>query len=97
MARRRYSYQPVGMDAMDPKQFHPTPGAEVVFSDQSGTGSHRNGKYRYVEGADNGEFHGMVLASSLVPVTKRNPAGSPTAIETARASALINDRRAATP
>ena len=87
----RYAYNPVGMDAFDPKPSHPTPGTHVVLSDQSGVGR-RAGPFRYVEHADTGEFHGMVLKSSLIPVTKKNP-GNPAPVETARAAALINDRR----
>jgi hypothetical protein len=89
--KRRYAYQPVGMDAFDPKPFHPTPGTHVVLSDQSGVGR-KAGPFRYVENADTGEFHGMVLKSSLVPVTRKNP-GSAEPVETARAAALIRDRR----
>lgn len=89
--KRRYAYNPVGMDAWDPKAHHPSPGTHVVLSEQSGVGT-RAGHFRYVENAETGEFHGMVLKSSLVPVTKKNP-GKPDPIESARASALINDRR----
>ena len=96
MAKRRYAFQPVGMDAWDPKPSHPTAGTHVVFSNQGGMKSHRAGAFRYVEGADSGQFHGMVLKSSLVPVTKKNP-GDPTPIETARAASLINDRRTTNP
>lgn len=95
MSKRRYAFQPVGMDAMDPRPSHPTPGSHVVLSDQSGVGR-GSGPYRYIEHAETGEFHGMVLKSSLVPVTKANP-GSPDPIESARAASLINDRRASQP
>lgn len=93
--KRRYAYNPVGMDAYDVKPQHPTPGAHVVLSDQSGVGRGK-GPFRYIEHADTGEFHGMVLKSSLVPVTKKNP-GRPDPLEAARAASLINDRRSATP
>jgi hypothetical protein len=93
--RRRYAYQPVGMDAFAPKTSHPQPGSQVVFSNQGGV-SHRAGRFRHVENAETGDYHGMVLASSLVPVTKKNP-GDPTPLETGRAASLINDRRIATP
>lgn len=95
MAKRRYAFNPVGMDAHDPKPNHPTPGAHVVLSDQSGVGRVK-GPYRYVEHAETGEFHGMVLKSSLTPVTRKNP-GKPDPLDAARAAALINDRRTATP
>jgi hypothetical protein len=91
MAKRRYAFNPVGMDAWDPKPSHPAPGTHVVLSDQSGVGT-RAGDFRYVEHADTGEFHGMVLKSSLTPVTKKNP-GSPDPAEAARAAGLVNDRR----
>lgn len=89
--KRRYAYNPVGMDAFDRKPNHPQPGTHVFLSDQSGVGR-KAGPFRYVENADTGEFHGMVLKSSLVPVTKKNP-GRPDPVEAARAAALINDRR----
>lgn len=92
--KRRYAYNPVGMDAFDPKANHPAPGQHVVLSEQSGVGR-GSGPFRYVEHAETGEFHGMVLRSSLTPVTKNNP-GKPDPAERARAAALINDRRAAT-
>lgn len=92
--KRRYAYQPVGMDAWEPKASHPKPGTQVVFSNQGGVGGHRAGGFRYVENAQTGEFHGMVLKSSLVPVTKKNP-GDPAPLETARAASLIHDRRIA--
>lgn len=98
MAKRRYSYKPVGMDAFDSKPWHPKPGDAVVFSNQGGGVAGHRGRgglrdYRFVENADSGQFHGMVLKSSLVPITKKNPTGDPTPMESARASALINDRR----
>jgi hypothetical protein len=34
-----------------------------------------------------------VLKSSLVPITKKNPQGKADPVESARAAALINDRR----
>jgi hypothetical protein len=89
--KRRYAFHPVGMDAMDPRPSHPTAGTHVVLSDQSGVGT-RAGGHRYVENAETGEFHGMVLKSSLVPVTKKNP-GKPDPLEAARAAALVHDRR----
>lgn len=92
--KRRYAYNPVGMDAMDPRPNHPAAGTHVVLSDQSGVGR-ASGPHRYVENAETGEFHGMVLRSSLTPVTKKNP-GKPDPLEAARAASLINDRRAAT-
>jgi len=95
VAKRRYAYNPVGMDAYDRKANHPEPGAHVVLSDQSGVGR-VSGPFRYVEHAETGEFHGMVLKSSLVPVTKKNP-GKADPAEAARAASLINDRRSATP
>lgn len=100
--KRRYAYNPVGMDAYDVKSWHPTPGDSVVFSNQGGgvTGHRGRGglhNYRYVEGADSGQFHGMVLKSSLVPMTKKNPQGKADPLENARAASLINDRRIATP
>jgi hypothetical protein len=91
MGKRRYAFQPVGMDAWDPKASHPAPGTHVVLSDQSGVGR-KAGPFRYIENAENGEFHGMVLKSSLVPVTKKNP-GSPDPLEAARSAGIVNDRR----
>jgi len=93
--KRRYAYTPVGMDAWDLRPHHPEPGTHVVLSDQSGVGRGAGG-HRYIENADTGEFHGMVLKSSLTPVTKKNP-GKPDPAEAARAASLINDRRSATP
>lgn len=93
--KRLYAFQPVGMDAFDRKKHHPDPGTPVVLSDQSGVGRGK-GPYRYIENADTGEFHGMALKSSLIPITKNNP-GNPAPLETARAAALINDRRAPKP
>jgi hypothetical protein len=90
-SKRKYAFQPVGMDAWDPKPFHPPAGTHVVLSSQSGVGR-GTGHFRYVENAETGEFHGMVLKSSLVPVTKKNP-GNPDPLEAARAASLINDRR----
>lgn len=92
MSRRRYAFNPVGMDAWEPKGSHPAPGTHVVLSNQSGVGQAK-GPFRYVENADTGEFHGLVLKSSLIPVTKNNP-GKPDPAEAARAAGLINDRRA---
>jgi hypothetical protein len=94
--KRRYAYQPVGMDAWDPKPSHPKAGTQVVFSNQGGMKSHRSGPFRNIEHAETGDYHGMVLKSSLIPVTKANP-GNPLAAETARAASLINDRRTPTP
>jgi hypothetical protein len=91
--KRRYAFNPVGMDAMDPKPFHPAPGTPVVYSNQGGVGGHRAGNFRYIENAEDGTFHGMVLKSSLTPITKKNP-GKPDPAEAARAASLINDRRA---
>ena len=65
-----YEYHPVGLDAYDPKPFHPTPGTRVRLSNQSGVGQAK-GAFRYVEHADTGEFHGMVLKNSLKRVTKK--------------------------
>ena len=90
--KRRYAFNPVGMDAFDRKASHPEPGAPVVFSNQ-GRVSHRAGSYRHVEGAESGVYHGTVLKTSLVPLTKKNPNGKPDALEAARAASLINDRR----
>lgn len=64
-----FEYQPVGMDAYDPKDFHPKPGDAVRYSNKSGVGQAK-GPYRYVENAETGEFHGMVLRSSLKPKKK---------------------------
>jgi hypothetical protein len=93
--KRRYAFQPTGMDAMSPRADLPPAGTHVVLSDQSGVGR-VSGPFRYIENADTGEFHGMVLKSSLVPVTRRNP-GSPDPVEAARAASLIHDRRQTTP
>jgi hypothetical protein len=93
MAKRLYAYNPVGMDALAPKLSHPLPGTHVVLSDQGEVGR-RAGPFRSIENANDGTFHGHVLKSSLIPVTKKNP-GKPDPVEAARASALINDRRGA--
>lgn len=93
--KQTYAFHPVGMDAMDPKPNHPPAGTHVVLSDQSGVGR-GSGPFRYVENANDGTFHGLVLTNSLVKVTKKNP-GKPDPAEAARAASLIHDRRTATP
>lgn len=92
---RRYAYQPTGMDAWDKKASKPDAGTHVVLSTQGRMGR-RAGPFRNVEHADTGQHYGLVLANSLVAVTKKNP-GSPDPAEQARAASLINDRRTATP
>lgn len=93
----RYEFNPVGMDAFDPQPFHPAPGANVVQSNKSGIGKPpgATGKhYKYVEGADSGEFHGMVLKNSLQRVTKDKPVANPHPEASAMVNGLFNDRRA---
>jgi hypothetical protein len=92
---RRYAYQPTGMDAWDKKPGQPEAGTHVILSTQGRIGR-RAGRFRNVEHADTGEHYGLVLANSLVHVTKKNP-GKPDPLEQARAASLINDRRTATP
>lgn len=69
-----YTYQPVGMDKFDPKPYAPAPGAPVRKSSQHGVKggaamASRNG-FAYVEHAETGKFHGMVLKNSLQPKKK---------------------------
>jgi hypothetical protein len=96
--KRRYAWRPVGIDERMPHSMHPSQGAQVVLSDQAPDwglpkGNRKARHIRYVEDADTGKFHGAVLKSSLIPVTKRNPTGDPYEADSARAASLINDRR----
>jgi hypothetical protein len=65
-----FEFQPQGMDSYDPKPYHPAAGTPVRLSNKSGVGQLK-GPYRYVEHATTGEFHGMVLKSSLRPRGKK--------------------------
>jgi hypothetical protein len=63
---REYIYQPTGMDAWDPKPFHPAPGSPVRITSGPGVGRVKK-PFAYVEHAETGEFHGMVNRASLKP------------------------------
>lgn len=67
---RRFIYDPTGWDMFQEKRGSLKPGDEVVLSNQSGVGQLK-GPFRYVEGAESGEFHGMVNRSSLKPAGRK--------------------------
>jgi hypothetical protein len=70
---REYVFQPVGLDAWDPKPHHPPPGSPVRITSAPGVG--RVSKpFAYVEHAETGEFHGMVNRASLQPKGKKKSA-----------------------
>jgi hypothetical protein len=92
MPKRRYSYNPTGIDAWEPKDHHPAPGTHVVLSGQSGVGQLR-GASRYVEDAADGRFYGMVNRASLKKVTVKNPVPEPHPEEAARVQGVVRDRR----
>ncbi len=67
---REYAFEPVGMDLFDPKDIHPASGTAVRMI--SGPGVGRAAKpFTYIEHADTGQFHGMVLRASLQPKKKK--------------------------
>ena len=65
--RQDYLYEPVGLDAFDPKPHQPQPGSEVhPIRPPAGCPNPTPMGMIYVEDAETGEFHGLVLIASLV-------------------------------
>lgn len=65
MAKRTYTYEPVGFDLWAPNKLAPPKGTRVVktqpyFGPRNGTMGHC-----YIKDADTGEFYGLVLLNSL--------------------------------
>lgn len=89
-----YEYNPVGLDAWDPKPHHPQAGARVTkISHKAMQAPKPMQGFVYVADADTGEPRGLVLRSSLNRLTKKNPNGVENPHETARVNGVVNDRR----
>ena len=68
---KMYKYEPVGMDVFDVRKHQPKRG-RVVVKCSGGLGAPKNGTMGncYVKDATNGEFYGLVLENSLIPVNE---------------------------
>lgn len=66
---RMYKYEPVGMDIFNARKHQPKRGA-IVVKCSGGLGTPKNGTmgHCYVKDANTGEFYGLVLTKSLIPV-----------------------------
>jgi hypothetical protein len=64
---KRYTFLPVGMDLFDRRPHQPKPGAVVVKVQPKGCPRNGTMGHCYVEDADTGQFHGLVLVNSLIP------------------------------
>lgn len=67
MAKRArvYLFEPVGLDVFDPKPYQPEPGARVVLTQPHGCPKNGTMGFVFVNGAESGCFHGLVLKASL--------------------------------
>jgi hypothetical protein len=60
-----FIYEPVGLDVFDKKMHAPALGARVVKTQPYGCPRNGTMGMCYVQGAESGEFHGLVLLASL--------------------------------
>lgn len=65
-----YEFHPVGLDAWEKRPHHPVPGTRVRKTQPHGCPKNGTMEHCYIEGADTGEFLGLVLVNSLVKVSK---------------------------
>lgn len=63
-----HTFQPVGMDVWDRRPHQPQPGQRVRVVQPRGVPRNGTMGHVYVEDADTGAFHGLVLKNSLQPV-----------------------------
>ena len=66
MAKRRFTYEPVGHDLFSPTSGAPAAGTVVVKTQPFGCPRNGTMGHCYVEDGETGEFYGLVLVNSLV-------------------------------
>ena len=65
---KRFRFEPVGLDVWDRRAHQPTPGTVVVKTQPHGCPPNGTMRHCYVADAQTGQFYGLVLTASLVPV-----------------------------
>ena len=66
MAKKVFTFEPVGFDLFDRRAHQPARGARVVKTQPSGCPKNGTMGHCYVEDAETGQFYGLVLLNSLV-------------------------------
>jgi hypothetical protein len=65
MAKKVYTFEPVGWDVFDRRKYQPEPGTKVVKTQPYGTPKNGTMGHTFVADAETGEFYGLVLTNSL--------------------------------
>lgn len=68
-----HTFQPTGMDLWDRRLHQPQPGQRVRVIQPRGVPRNGTMGHVYVEDAETGHFHGLVLKASLNPVKGEKP------------------------